>query len=79
MTVTKRDYPLAETQPENVIGRRGRKLTDITLDAVIAGDITMDDLGITPEALNMQADVSRSAGRPTSAPPNSSMCRRTRA
>jgi glycerol dehydratase small subunit/propanediol dehydratase small subunit len=65
MTVTKRDYPLAETQPENVIGRRGRKLTDITLDAVIAGDITMDDLGITPEALNMQADVSRSAGRPT--------------
>ena len=65
MTVTKRDYPLAETQPENVIGRRGRKLSDITLEAVIAGDITMDDLGITPQALNMQADVSRSAGRPT--------------
>lgn len=65
MTVTKRDYPLAETQPEKVIGRRGRKLSDITLDAVIAGDVTMDDLGITPEALSMQAEVSRSAGRPT--------------
>lgn len=65
MTVTRADYPLAETQPDHVIGKRGRKLSDITLDAVMAGDVTMDDLGITPQALNMQADISRSAGRPT--------------
>jgi glycerol dehydratase small subunit/propanediol dehydratase small subunit len=65
MTVTKADYPLAETRPEAIAGKRGRKLSDITLDAVIAGEVTMDDLGITPDALTMQAEVARSAGRPT--------------
>lgn len=65
MTRTRADYPLAETQPDGIIGTRGKRLSDITLDAVLAGDITMEDLRITPDALNAQAGISRDAGRPT--------------
>jgi propanediol dehydratase small subunit len=65
MTRTRADYPLAETQPDAVTGKRGKALPVITLDAVIAGDVTMEDLRITPQALRDQADVARDAGRPT--------------
>jgi propanediol dehydratase small subunit len=59
------DYPLAETQPEAVIGRRGKRLSDITLDAVLEGSVNMDDLRITPESLRAQGEIARDAGRPT--------------
>jgi propanediol dehydratase small subunit len=65
MTRTRADYPLAETQPGAVTGKRGKALSEITLDAVLAGDVTMEDLRITPQALQAQADVARDAGRPT--------------
>jgi propanediol dehydratase small subunit len=65
MTFTKADYPLAETRPDEVTGGRGRKLTDITLDAVLAGEVAMEDLRITPAALRAQADIARDAGRDT--------------
>jgi propanediol dehydratase small subunit len=59
------DYPLAETQPENVKGPRGKSLPELTLDAVIAGDVTMQDLRITPEALRAQAEIAEAANRKT--------------
>jgi propanediol dehydratase small subunit len=59
------DYPLAETQPENVIGPRGKALSDITLTAVTNGEVTMEDLRITPQALRAQAEISQAANRPT--------------
>jgi propanediol dehydratase small subunit len=59
------DYPLAETQPENVIGPRGKALSDITLAAVINSEVTMEDLRITPQALRAQAEISQAANRPT--------------
>ena len=65
MTKTRGDYPLAETQPQAVIGKRGKPLPDLTLAAVVSGDVTMDDLRITPEALKSQAEIARDAGRPT--------------
>ena len=58
------DYPLAEQHPDQTMGARGKKLNDITLDAVIAGDVTIEDLRITPAALEAQASVARAAGRP---------------
>ena len=64
MTWKKSDYPLAETQPEAVIGQRGKPLADITLAAVLSGDVTMEDLRITPQALTAQAEIARDAGRP---------------
>lgn len=65
MTHTKADYPLAETQPEKVTGKRGKTLAAITLDAVLAGEVTIDDLRITPEALIAQSEIARDVGRPT--------------
>ena len=58
------DYPLAEKRPELIEGRRGKRLDDITLDAVIAGDVVLEDLRITPAALRLQAGISSAAGRP---------------
>ncbi len=59
------DYPIAEKRPELVAGRRGKGLDDLTLDGVMAGDVTLEDLRITPEALRLQAEIARAAGRPT--------------
>lgn len=65
MTLRRADYPLAETRPESVEGPRGKPLSAITLDAVLAGEVTMEDLRITPAALTAQAEIARDAGRPT--------------
>lgn len=59
------DYPLAETRPEAIRGKRGMALQDITLAAVLSGDVTMEDLQITPKALQDQAEIAADAGRAT--------------
>ena len=59
-----KDYPLAEKHPDKVKGARGKKLRDITLDALLAGDVTIEDLRITPTALGAQASVARARRAP---------------
>lgn len=59
------DYPLAEKRPEEVKGRRGKSLDEITLDAVVGCRVDMEDLRITDHALRQQAEIARAAGRPT--------------
>ena len=59
------DYPLAETRPERVRALSGKPMAAITLDAVLAGEVGMDDLRIDAEALRQQAAIARAAGRPT--------------
>ena len=59
------DYPLAETRPESVRALSGRRMSEITLDAVLAGAVTMDDLRIDASALRAQAAIARAAGRET--------------
>jgi propanediol dehydratase small subunit len=63
MSFTRKDYPLAEKRSEDVKGKRGKALAELTLDAVLEGRVTIEDLRITPRALKAQADVARSAGR----------------
>ena len=58
-------YPLAEKAPDRVKTPTGKSLTDITLDAVLAGDVTIADLTITPEALLLQAEIALAGGRNT--------------
>jgi propanediol dehydratase small subunit len=58
------DYPLAEKRPELIEGRRGKRLDDITLEALVAGDVGLEDLRITPAALKLQAEIAHAAGRP---------------
>src|SRR5207248_2208738 len=63
--LTRADYPLAETRPSEVKGKRGVALADITLDALIEGRVDMEDLRITPDALKAQAEIACDSGRPT--------------
>lgn len=57
------DFPLAETAPDQVRGGRGKALDDLTLEAVLEGSVTIEDLRITPQALCAQAEIARAAGR----------------
>jgi len=63
--LTTADYPLAEKRPELIKSADGKELAALTLDAVVDGSVGMADLRITSEALRLQADIARSAGRPT--------------
>jgi propanediol dehydratase small subunit len=63
--LTIEDYPLSEKRPELIAGQRGKKLSDITLDTLVSGEVQMEDLRITSQALHYQAEIARAAGRPT--------------
>jgi propanediol dehydratase small subunit len=56
-------YPLSERSPESVRTPSGHSLADMTLDSVIKGDVSANDVAITPETLRLQAQIARSAGR----------------
>jgi propanediol dehydratase small subunit len=57
------EYPLAEHAADSLRSPRGVALKDITLGAVLRGDVTMDDLRITTVALEAQARIAAEAGR----------------
>ena len=63
--LTRADYPLAEKRPDLVRTRRGKRLEDLTLAAIESGEVALEDLRITPEALLQQAQIARAAHRPT--------------
>lgn len=60
----KKDFPLAEKRPELVKSQTGLGLNDITLEKVVAGELSFDDVKIRPETLEYQAQIAESAGRP---------------
>ena len=62
--LTTADYPLAEKRPELIRGHGGKALGEITLDRLVAGEVTLDDLRITPAALKLQAEIAEAANRP---------------
>lgn len=60
----RRDYPLAEKRPELVRTATGKSLSEITLEAVVSGAIKADEIRITPQTLEYQAQIGESIGRP---------------
>jgi propanediol dehydratase small subunit len=58
------EYPLSEKCPERLRTPSGLRFEDITLDALLEGRVPMEDLRVTAEALEMQAQIAESAGRP---------------
>ena len=60
----KTDYPLSEKRRELVKTASGKSLDDITLDAVMKGEIKAEEIRITPQMLEYQAQVAESIGRP---------------
>jgi propanediol dehydratase small subunit len=58
------EYPLSEKSPELLRTPSGKRFDEITLDAVMSGAVGMEDLRVTAEALELQAQVAESANRP---------------
>lgn len=58
------DYPLSVHRRDLLFTPNGRSIDDITIDAVVAGDIEATDLRITPDTLRLQAQISERVGRP---------------
>jgi propanediol dehydratase small subunit len=57
------EYPLAEKIPERLKTPTGLAFTEITLEGVLEGRVTMEDLRVTSEALELQAQIAEAAGR----------------
>lgn len=55
-------YPLGEYEAEQITSRTGKKLSDITLDAVKRGEISADDIKISKDVLKKQGEVSLASG-----------------
>ena len=60
----KADYPLAEKRPELVKTATGKSLTEITLDAIMSGAVKAEEIRITPQTLEYQAQIAESIARP---------------
>jgi propanediol dehydratase small subunit len=60
----KSDYPLSEKRRELVKTATGKTLDDITLDAIMSGTIEAEEIRITPQTLEYQAQIAESISRP---------------
>lgn len=57
------DYPLSD-HPDQVKTPDGTKLSEITLEKVVEGEIDGEELVIAPETLEKQAQIADENGRP---------------
>ena len=57
-------YPLSDGGRDAVLTTSGRRVSEITLDAVLAGDVGPDDVRIGPDTLRLQADFAEEGGNP---------------
>ena len=58
------DYPLSEKRQDLVTTSQGRSIDNITLEAVMEGEVEADEIRVTPETLEYQAQIAESIGRP---------------
>ena len=61
--VTAADYPLSEKSAERLQSPTGKKFTEMTKPGLLAGAINPEDMRISPETLEMQAQVAESVDR----------------
>ena len=57
------DYPLAGRRPDLVRTPAGKRLGDVTLEALRSGALDPADMRATPDTLRRQAEVARAHGR----------------
>jgi propanediol dehydratase small subunit len=60
----RKDYPMAAKRPELVKTASGKSLTDITLESVVSGEVKAEEIRITPQTLEYQAQIAESISRP---------------
>lgn len=58
----KKDYPLADKRPELILTPTGKRIDEITMDQVLAGNVKIDDCRISDQTLEYQAQIAESAG-----------------
>jgi len=58
------NYPLIENAREEIRTASGRALAEITLDAVATGTLSVEDIRISRETLQAQAEIADEAGFP---------------
>jgi propanediol dehydratase small subunit len=58
------DYPLSINRPELLRTPTGKPITDLTMDAVVSGELGAADLRIAPETLLLQAEIADASSRP---------------
>lgn len=61
--MTAKDYPLTSKRKEDIKTPTGKALEDITLENVLSGKINAEDIRISPETLEMQAQIAESMNR----------------
>lgn len=59
-----KDYPIYEKHPELLKTATGMAVDEISLENIVSGKITADDCRISPETLNLQAEIQESFGNP---------------
>lgn len=62
--VTRADYPLAVSMPDKITSATGKKLSEITFDRVLSGELKPEDIRISAETLELQAQVAEVTNRP---------------
>jgi propanediol dehydratase small subunit len=60
----RRDFPLATHRSALIRTPTGKRLEELTLNAVLNGDVTAEDLRITPRTLRLQAEIADAVRRP---------------
>jgi propanediol dehydratase small subunit len=62
--VAELSYPLAASARQKVRTASGRPVSEITLEAVVAGQVGPKDVAVSPETLHLQAAFAEEAGNP---------------
>ncbi len=55
------DYPLSEKRPELIFTPQGKKLSEISMENVLKGNVSIGDCRISPQTLEYQAQIAESA------------------
>lgn len=61
--ITAENYPLSEKMGDVIKAPTGKSLDQITIEGIMNGTVTAEDVKIAPETLEMQAQVAESVGR----------------
>lgn len=57
------DYPLGTQRSDLVRTPTGKRLEELTIEAVVSGELAAEDLRIAPDTLLMQAQIAEGVGR----------------
>lgn len=57
------DYPLSMNRQDLLFTPNGKPIADITMEAVMSGEVIASDLRITPQTLRLQAQIAEKVGR----------------